>query len=307
MIGKQTQKTQQTLQSKGSVIQLHDGREIGCFEAGDPKGEPVFYFHGCPGSRLEVLLTEPISRDLHLRFIGLDRPGYGKSTNLPGRRLMDWPRDVQEVAENLGLDTFHLLGISGGGPFALACAHAIPERLRTVSLVGSIAPSERTTLRKVWLPIRTFMMTARGCPKGSDALLAVLSRIVRCHPRAAIALMSWVTPAPANKAVLTDPEIRTVLAASLGESIRQGAQGIATDLCLYVQEWGFDLQDIRIPVIIWQGRRDVTVPEEMGRQLQRTIPKSSAYFLPEEGHFSVPLARMDRILSRIVQNESLGD
>ncbi|MGI4944133.1 MAG: alpha/beta fold hydrolase, partial [Janthinobacterium lividum] len=93
-------------------------------EYGDPAGPPVLYFHGWPASRLEAGLIP----DLSVRLLALDRPGYGRSTPQPGRTLLDWPADVAAVADRLGLAKFHVVGLSGGGPYAAACALALPDR-----------------------------------------------------------------------------------------------------------------------------------------------------------------------------------
>jgi pimeloyl-ACP methyl ester carboxylesterase len=121
-------------------LSLSDGRKLGFAEFGEMQGKPVFYFHGFPGSRLEARLAEKISRDSHIRFIGIDRPGFGVSGFKPKRTLLDWPDDVIELADALGIDRFSTLGVSGGGPFAAACAHQIPDRLISVGIVCGMGP-----------------------------------------------------------------------------------------------------------------------------------------------------------------------
>lgn len=126
--------------STEQVIRLADGRKLGYAEYGDPAGKPLMYFHGLPGSRLEAKLTEPTASRVKARVIGVDRPGYGLSDFKPQRALADWPNDVSELANALGLDRFAVLGVSGGGPYALACARKIPARLSAVGVVGGLGP-----------------------------------------------------------------------------------------------------------------------------------------------------------------------
>jgi len=108
-------------------ITLCDGRRLGFAEFGDLQGRPVFYFHGFPGSRLEARLADRISRDSQVRFIGIDRPGYGLSSVKPERTFIDSAGDAAELADALGIDRFSILGVSGGGPYAAACASKIPS------------------------------------------------------------------------------------------------------------------------------------------------------------------------------------
>jgi pimeloyl-ACP methyl ester carboxylesterase len=123
----------------GQQIRLRDGRLLGCAEYGDPEGKPVFFFQGTPSSRLmhpDATLTSALAG----RLIMLDRPGFGLSDFQPNRHLLDWPDDVVEVADLLGLDRFAVVGISGGGPYAAACAYKIRERLTSVAMVSSMGP-----------------------------------------------------------------------------------------------------------------------------------------------------------------------
>ena len=112
------------------TLTLRDGRALGYAEYGDPGGIPGFYFHGHPGSRLEAQLADQAAVETGIRIIALDRPGYGRSDFQPGRRILDWPSDAAEVADQLGIGAVPVLGASGGGPYALACGYVLPERFR---------------------------------------------------------------------------------------------------------------------------------------------------------------------------------
>ena len=145
-------------------LKLRDGRWLGYLDFGDPDGAPVILCHGTPGSRLDFLYDEEMLKDLHIRAIVPDRPGYGLSDFQRHRRLLDWPADVEQLADHLGLERFAVLGVSGGGPHAAACAYAIPHRLTRVGLVSSAAPLELAPLR-TRLPIeRLANFTARYFP-----------------------------------------------------------------------------------------------------------------------------------------------
>src|SRR5215475_3198278 len=118
--------------SEDGVLRLADGRALGYAEFGDSGGEPFFYFHGHPGSRLEARFAESAATAAGVRIIALDRPGYGLSDWQPGRAILDWPADVTEAADLLGIGGFSVVGGSGGGPYALACAYRLPDRVRRV-------------------------------------------------------------------------------------------------------------------------------------------------------------------------------
>ena len=120
-------------------ITLPDGRRLAYSETGAPDGSPVLYFHGHPGSRLDVAMFDrSILARSGLRMLSIDRPGIGQSDFQPGRAIRDWPADVRGFADALGIQRFAVLGVSGGGPFAAACAQALPERVTKALLVSSV-------------------------------------------------------------------------------------------------------------------------------------------------------------------------
>ena len=156
-------------------ITLPDGRRLAYAEYGDPLGIPVVYCHGFPGSRLEAALFHDTAKQGGVRVISADRNGLGDSDYLPNRTMLDWPDDVAAMADALGLDRFHLLGVSGGGPYALACAYRIPERLKGLALVCPLGPLDQpdllwamrwpalfsfTSMREIPFLSRSFLRTA---------------------------------------------------------------------------------------------------------------------------------------------------
>ena len=122
-------------------FQLPDGRRLGYDEHGAPDGAPIFYLHGLPSSRLEakLYLSEDLLQSLNVRLIAVDRPGMGLSDFQPKRRLLDFPRDLLALADHLNIERFSILAYSLRGPYGLACAFAIPERLHKVGIVSGAA------------------------------------------------------------------------------------------------------------------------------------------------------------------------
>jgi pimeloyl-ACP methyl ester carboxylesterase len=276
-------------------ITLTDGRRLSFAEFGDLRGKPVFYFHGFPGSRLEAKLAERTSRDYHVRFIGIDRPGFGLSEFKPDRRLLDWPDDVIELADALGIDRFSILGVSGGGPYAAVCAYKIPERLVSVGIICGMGPADvpGTMDRMAWL-YRYGLRLARHFPGIITALYLFLAFCFRNYPERMLSILSGKVAGP-DKSALKNPELIKVLSGSFREAFRSSLLRPATDIVLYSCPWEFRLEDIRIQVHLWHGEKDRIVPAAMGYHMSKNIPNCRSTFYPDEGHFSIILNRIREI------------
>ena len=123
------------------IFELEDGRKLGYIDIGEKDAKPLFHFHGFPGSRLEAtVITELDTENINIRVIAIDRPGMGLSDFQKDRSLLNWPDDVVELADFLGIDKFIVEGNSGGAPYAAACAYKIPERLYSCGIISGLAP-----------------------------------------------------------------------------------------------------------------------------------------------------------------------
>jgi pimeloyl-ACP methyl ester carboxylesterase len=272
------------------------GKRLGFAEFGDPGGKPIFYFHGCPGSRIEGGLTQDLAMELGLRMICPDRPGYGISPMRPERTIADWPADVWALARFLGVKRYGVLGVSGGGPYAAACAAALPDEVEAAGLVCSLAPPDCCdSYSRMWPLIRMLFFLARSAPGPTRIAVRPFGMVVSASPRVALRLLAALAPVPDDR-ILADRRIRSVLSDSLHAALAQSTDGAVHDLMLYLRSWGVALESIRTPVLLWHGEMDVTVPVEMGRYLARTIPGCRACFHPEEGHISLAVSRMGEIL-----------
>jgi pimeloyl-ACP methyl ester carboxylesterase len=146
----------------GRTTQLRDGRTIGYVEYGKPNGRPLFYFHGHPGSRFEVRFLQEQAEENGVRLVGVDRPGLGLSSYKAGRSILDWPDDVSELADFLQIKFFSVVGFSGGGPYALACAFRIPSRLIACGIVSGVGQTGFfLSFLSTWLPWLVLPMTRR--------------------------------------------------------------------------------------------------------------------------------------------------
>ena len=256
------------------IIELSDGRELGYAEAGDPDGEPGLVFHGWPNCRTFAAAFDEIGRERGLRFVAPERPGFGVSDPDPGRRLTDWPADVTALMGHLGIETAPVLGVSGGGPYALACAAEISERTPWVAVGCGVGPMEA-------VPVHARAARARRrpvVPPGRGGRRAVRPERL-LERRAATAATHDADDWRGEVGQLL---VATAVAARQGH----GNEHLVTDLQLHAGNCGFDPGDIDVPVGLWYGRQDRLVPRR-GAVLERAIPTAEAQFYPDYGHVSV--------------------
>ena len=280
--------------TRDQTLLLRDGRNLGFAIYGDPVGTPEFFLHGLPGSRLAARITDKVAARLGIRIIGLDRPGFGLSDFKPGRSIADWPDDLVEAADILGADRFPVIGLSGGGPYAAACAYSIPHRLTSVAIVSGMsplqAPGATEGLRR---SSRVFFALAHWLPWIIRPAMWWIGRQARRDAGRLLDKMSARLP-PADKTVLARPEVRQTFRDDIAEAFRHGSRGPAWELSLLARPWGFRLEEIKMEVHIWHGEADTVVSPSMGRHLASAIPNSRARFYPGEGHM-LALDRMEEI------------
>ena len=275
---------------RNQTIVLEDGRQLGFAEYGAPTGRPTFHFHGSASSRLEHPAPENMLCEMDIRFISVDRPGHGLSDFQSRRALLDWPRDVCQLADHLKVSRFYVMGYSAGGPHALACAHQLPDRVIAGATVSGVAPMDRPGAYKgLPLPNQVLARSARWAPW--------LTRLVRWAVRgmamgdtekAARQLMRSIPDA--DKAVLDAPQHAEALVSSIREGLRLGSRGVAQDDILINQDWGFDLSGVRPRIDIWHGDADVNVPVHAARYMGDILENVRMTLLPGAGHFLI----MDR-------------
>ena len=284
---------------------LNDGRRLGFISCGDEEGLPVFYCHGFPGSRLEVLFADDIANGLSIRLIGVDRPGYGLSDPQPLRSFTSWAADIVELADFLKIPRFHILGVSGGGPYAATCAYMLPFRLLSVGIVCGLAPiSSHGILHGMNLINRFGLLLSARLPSLIKAILIPVSILIRHHPNIAWSFVAYRAKQP-DRSFLMRRNIHQVMCMTFREAMRSGIEGASSDLRLYTTDWGFRLDDIRVPVDLWHGEFDHIVPIAMGRWMAASIPGCHASFSAVHGHFSLIIEGMQDVLKKIVSRSSI--
>jgi len=279
------------------ALLLPDGRRMSYQEFGAVDGRPVFYCHGFPASRLEARLVAAVAEKCGLRMIAADRPGYGYSDPAPRHSLKQWTDDLALLADHLSCDRFRVLGVSGGGPYALATARFLPERIEKVTLVCPLGPLERCDALRKFAPTgQLFFGLARRHRVLLKLLVGSVALPVRMGWPGLVLRLLAGDPPPADRRILEDSQIRQELKFIIAEAFRQGSAAACDELIRYVSPWGFELSQLSGPVTLWHGEEDRTVPVEAGRRLAAALPGCRALFLPGEGHYSLPLGQTDPIL-----------
>jgi pimeloyl-ACP methyl ester carboxylesterase len=276
-----------TVEDGSRTIRLSDGRALGYVEYGEPAGRSVLFFHGFGSSRLVRHPDDSIAASLGLRMIAVDRPGIGLSTPRPGRRLLDWPRDVAQLLDLLRIERLTVVGYSGGAPYALACAFAWPDRVELCGLVSGPAPLAGVAGADYMYRVhRTAARAADRAPWMLRLAMWNWARIQLCDPErhldAAVAGMI-----ESDRLVMADPALRELMLRNASELYRQGRRGMYDEALVLARPWGFRPEDVRVPVVLWHGELDPTVPPAMARHIARSIPGCQARFYPGEGHHLV--------------------
>ena len=269
------------------MLRLPDGRRLACDEYGEPNGDPVFFLHGTPGSRLGPRPRAMVLYQLGVRLIAFDRPGYGESVPRPGRTVADVAADVSAIADALELDHFAAIGRSGGAPHALACAALLPDRITRVAALVGLAPSGAEGLD--WFAgmtqgnITEFSAARQGSGIVGERLRAAAERI-RADPRQMINDL-YADLTESDRQVVGDVGIRKMLISNFSEAFRFSADGWIDDVMALTAPWGFDPGDIAVPTLLWHGAEDRFTPAGHAAWLGDQIPGAIAIVEPGRSHF----------------------
>jgi pimeloyl-ACP methyl ester carboxylesterase len=285
-----------------TTLRLSDGRALEIEISGPDDGVPLLFHHGTPGS---VIPFRAIGRAAHargLRLVTYSRAGYAHSSRQPGRTAADIVPDMAALLEHLGAPRCLVAGWSGGGPHALATGAGLPDRVAGVLVIASVAPNGEPGLDflagmgeqnieefgKAFegeAPLRTYLEHAAAELADADAA-TIVEQLHTLLP-------------PVDVAVITD-EFGEDLAANLTAAVRTGVDGWLDDDLAFVQPWGFELGKIEMPTFLWQGSADLMVPFAHGQWLADHIPGVTAHLEPGEGHLSMTIGALDRMLDELV-------
>lgn len=276
-------------------------RRLGFAEFGPPDGRAVVWLHGTPGARRQIPEeARRLAHEMGLRIIGIDRPGIGSSTPHLHADVRGLAGDLEVVADSLGVDEMALIGLSGGGPYALAAAHAMPDRIVAVAVLGGVAPTRGPDAiggGLVSLGVRLAPLVAlTHVPTGM--LLTGAVRLARPVASPGLDLYARLSPA-GDRALLRRPELKAMFLDDLLNGSRKQLSAPLADVILFTRDWGFRVGDVTVPVRWWHGDADHIVPFAHGEHVVGLLPDAELHVLAGESHLG-GLGAGEHILTTLV-------
>ncbi len=268
------------------ALRLSSGRRLGFAEFGPASGRALVWFHGTPGARRQIAPeARELARRRGVRIVSVDRPGVGESTPHAYGALVDCARDIEELCDALDVERFGVAGLSGGGPYALACAHEMPARVVAAAVLGGVAPAAGPDAAEGGASslIRAFAPLMYHARQPVGGMLRGLVRLLEPLADDAVDLFARQMP-PGDQRVFQDAAIRRMFQEDLILGSRLHMQAVCLDVALFARPWGFALADIEVPVDLWYGDSDSIVPLRHGEHLTERIPGAKLRVRPGEGH-----------------------
>ncbi len=265
-------------------ITLRDGRTLAFSTYGDPDGTPVIFSHGFSDSHVIRHPDDSLTASLGVHWISADEPGVGGSSPKKDRRMVDWGADMEDLADQLGLDTFNVAGHSGGGPHALAVAFHMPERVRKVALASPVAPFDEPGVTKMLVlkdlktiaKLRHLSLLIRWAERiGANSALKDIPSYVE----------SVVDQMPNEaKTMLRNPEQQALFEENFRLGYLQHEEGVF-EMTMALWDWGFSPGDIQQPVEMYYGTADDIISPDMPRHLCSELRDCTAHEWSGAGHY----------------------
>jgi pimeloyl-ACP methyl ester carboxylesterase len=283
-------------------IAVGEDRQISFAEFGNPQGRAVFWLHGTPGARRQIPTeARTFAARKNIRLIGIDRPGIGSSTPYQYENVLGFTDDLRTIADTLGINRFAVIGLSGGGPYTLATAAAIPDRVVMAAVLGGVAPligedgisSGLMELAKIVRPVLEVADTPIRWVAGS------LIKLIGPFGSPALDLYARISP-DGDRNLLSRPEFKAMFLDDLLNGSRKQLAAPFADIVVFARDWGFRLEDIKVPVRWWHGDADHIVPYAHGEHAVARIADAEMYTLPGESHLA-GLGVPEDILTKILE------
>ncbi|TNM50816.1 alpha/beta hydrolase [Nocardioides albidus] len=286
---------------EGSVA-VRDGRRLSFAEYGSPRGPAIVWMHGTPGARRQIPVdARAYADEVGARIIGIDRPGIGSSTPHLYDNVLDWTSDLTLLLDALAVDSVRVIGLSGGGPYALAAGAALPGRVHGVGVLGGVAPTRGPDAADggvIRLAVHAApLLAATRVPLGVALTGAI--RTVRPLAGPALDLYAAVQP-PGDKNLLGRPEFKAMFLDDLLNGSRFQTSAPLADLLLFTRDWGFRLADVGVPVRWWHGDDDHIVPFRHGQHCVERLPDATMTTIDGESHLGglgIAIKVMDELLA----------
>lgn len=288
-----------------SRLRLSNGRVLAYADYGPRAGVPVVYCHGFPSSSREAGLLAPVLAAESVRLIAPDRPGYGESSAQASRTLGGFADDVTALLDHLGLSRAGVMGVSGGGPYALSLLAHRSARLGPGTLVAGLGPpAALARCRADFFPLaRWALHLVDSAPALAPLLAQPVVRALRLRGRLRLGMR---LTAPADREVLADPEVLAILVGAQRAGLMQGGYAAVQDLLLYVRPWDFPLTAIQASCTLWAGTADRIVPPTVAVALAEMLPTARLRLIPSEGHYSLPIHHRGAILRELIARARLS-
>jgi len=284
-------------------VQLRGNAVVAFEEYGDANGQPVVFCHGWPSSRTMARLTDEPARALGVRIISPDRPGISRSSLQLNRKLADWPYVVERLVDQLGLEKFRMLAISGGAPYAYATAAAMQDRVQAIAIVCGAIPMAELQDAKGLLPLYRWMLVLhRSRPRLLRRLFCMARPILALQPpvRLRPLLLKMLMLRPCDAESLRDAAAFEAIFESQRRAWRGSAEGVMADAQIYAQPWGFSVEDVHVPVRLWHGTQDRAFSVRLAEEVAKRLPNCKAWFIDNAGHYSLPIRHMREILADLI-------
>lgn len=282
------------------TLQLPGDRVLTYREYGVRDGEPVFFFHGWPGESHQGSLIHDAAVERGVRIIAPNRPGIGGSTRQPDRTLLDWPPLVAALADALKIGRFRVLGLSGGGPYALATAWALGNRVRSLATVCGALPSAPGPDRRHLSPVYRAMLAVHDhAPWLLQAALVPTVRLARVPPPRPVLWLGLRIVGPSDRAALWPSDRFPLFFPAFQNAMRSGMSGLWEDGKSYSSPWPFDPAEIRAPLTIWHGSQDRNFACAGATELASRIPHAR-FMGTDDGHYSILSNQSRQVLDALL-------
>lgn len=277
-------------------------RRIGFAEFGDPQGRAIFWLHGTPGARRQIPVEARLfAEENHIRLIGVDRPGIGSSTPHEYATVIAFADDLQTIADTLGIDNMAIIGLSGGGPYTLGCAAAMPDRVIAIGVLGGVAPTQGSDgiggglMGNIGIPVAPVLEKV-GAPISTVA--AGMIRLIRPVAEPALNLYARLSP-EGDRRLLARPEFKAMFLDDLLNGSRKQLAAPFADVVVFARDWGFRLDEIKVPVLWWHGDKDHIVPYAHGQHVVAMLPEAELRPLHGESHLG-GLGQAEAIMATMI-------
>lgn len=284
-------------------LRLKNGGKLAFCEYGNANGTPVFFFHGWPSSRTMAQLADNAARELDVRIISPDRPGIRDSTFQENRKLIDWPEIVEQLADHLKLERFHVLAFSGGAPYAYAAAWGLRERVRAVGIASGAPPIADLRDHSGLLSLyRKMIWLYRNSPKTLRVFFYITGAFASIRPPARLRplMLKVLRLRQCDSDSLED----TVAFEACFESQRRAwlssVKGLIHDAEIFGEPWEFRLENIDVPVHLWHGSEDRAFSVGVANYVASRLPNCELRLIEGEGHYSLPIRHMREILADLI-------